>query len=151
MGLVKFYLPLVLELLEEKPKAVYLLKENFTAAIWNDEGEAAVICTIPKGFYTDLASVPRVPFAYMLFGGIGQKAAVLHDGLYSRWHEIKTLAIPDNTAVELTREDCDEIFREALKACGVGIVKRNLMYRAVRLFGGSYFKKDKPDYVVPNQ
>ena len=42
---------------------------------------------VPKGFKTDLASVPRwLIFAYSLFGNLGNAAAVLHDFLYSLPH-----------------------------------------------------------------
>lgn len=38
--------------------------------------------TVPKDFYTDLASVPRVPIAYMFYGGRSHREAVIHDYLY---------------------------------------------------------------------
>ena len=37
---------------------------------------------IPEGFETDLASVPRVPIIYMMWGGRAHREAVLHDYLY---------------------------------------------------------------------
>ena len=38
--------------------------------------------SIPKGFVTDLASVPRVPIFYMLFGDRAHHEAVVHDWLF---------------------------------------------------------------------
>ena len=38
--------------------------------------------SIPKGFVSDLASVPRVPVAYEMFGGRGNGPAVIHDWNY---------------------------------------------------------------------
>lgn len=38
--------------------------------------------TIPMGFETDLASVPRVPFVYSLWGGRAHREAVVHDYLF---------------------------------------------------------------------
>jgi hypothetical protein len=38
--------------------------------------------TIPVDFITDLASVPRVPFAFMVTGSRAPQAAVPHDWLY---------------------------------------------------------------------
>ena len=37
---------------------------------------------VPKGFITDLASVPRIPIAYQAWGGRCHREAVLHDFLY---------------------------------------------------------------------
>ena len=45
------------------------------------------VFVVPSGFITDFASVPRIPFAYMVTGGKAQAAAVIHDWLYST-HEV---------------------------------------------------------------
>ena len=37
---------------------------------------------VPEGFETDLASVPRIPFVYMLWGGKAHREGVLHDYLF---------------------------------------------------------------------
>lgn len=37
---------------------------------------------VPKGFVTDLASVPRIPIAYQAWGGRCHREAVIHDFLY---------------------------------------------------------------------
>ena len=36
-----------------------------------------------KGFRTNLASVPRIPIAYFLFGGLSERPAATHDWLYT--------------------------------------------------------------------
>ena len=42
--------------------------------------------TVPTGFLTDFASVPRMPFVFLLFGDVAHEAAVIHDYLYkARW------------------------------------------------------------------
>lgn len=61
------------------------------------------VVVVPAGFETDLASVPRLPFAYLLFGGVGDPAAVVHDYAYSGRERI-------------TRAQADALFREALAA-----------------------------------
>src|SRR3990167_2187081 len=65
--------------------------------------------TVPKGFITDLASVP--PPASMLIpkSGLYNQAAVLHDYLYS----VQTR----------TRLASDRIFLEAMKVLGVNLFK----------------------------
>lgn len=87
---------------------------------------------VDNGFVTDFCSVPRMPFTYLLMGGIGNRAGVLHDWLYS---------IECREAIE--REEADAILKEALAVCGVSWGKRFLMHAAVRMFGAAYWKKSK--------
>lgn len=81
------------------------------------------LVTVPAGFLTDYASVPRLPFAYAILGGKGKKAAVVHDWLYK------------SQSVE--RAVADSVFREALAASGYGAVVRAMFYAGVRV-GGWY-------------
>lgn len=83
--------------------------------------------TVPAGFVTDFASVPRVPVAYLLYANRGRKAAVVHDYLYRRGE-------PD-------RETCDAVFREALAADGEGFFVSWAMWSGVRLFGWKFYAK----------
>lgn len=80
---------------------------------------------VPEGFVTDFASVPRLPFAYLLFGNVAREAAVVHDWLYH--------------SGACSRELADEVFAEASKACGVSAWRRGPMWLGVRLFGGSRY------------
>ncbi len=84
---------------------------------------------VPAGFLTDGATVPR-PFWWLVppFGEHGQ-AAVLHDILC----ETATM-FENEIPYSVSRKEADKIFREALKASGVGWFKRNLMYAAVRVW-----------------
>ena len=84
------------------------------------------VITVPAGVETDLASVPRLPFTFWLFGGIGDKAAVVHDALYGGKYGV-------------TRKQADDVFSEAMKVCGVGALRRGMMYAAVRTFGGAHY------------
>ncbi len=83
--------------------------------------------TVPTGFTTDFASVPRLPLAYLLFGGdVGDNAAaVVHDWLYSQG--------------KVPRATCDAVFREAMQAEGVAGWRCWPMWFGVRLFGGSHY------------
>lgn len=83
------------------------------------------VFVIPEGFLTDFASVPRIPFAYMLFAGKAKKAAVIHDWLY--------------TTKPCTRKEADDIFLCAMESLGIGWFVRQAMYRGVRLGGQSYW------------
>ena len=63
---------------------------------------------VPAGFETDYASVPRLPFVYLLFGGVGDEEAVLHDYLYTPPHRIH-----NGCGREVTRHEADRMFRGA--------------------------------------
>jgi hypothetical protein len=80
---------------------------------------------IPEGFETDLASVPRVPIAFLVAGAKGNHAAVIHDWLYSQHYN---------------REWADSVFYNALRHDGVGFFTSRIMFAAVRMFGGSYYR-----------
>lgn len=94
----------------------------FKSAILGDQ-----LITVPTGFISDYASVPRVPVAFEVFGGdIGDDAAaVVHDYLYS------TGLVP--------RETADAVFREALKACGLSAWRAWAMWIGVRFGGESHY------------
>jgi hypothetical protein len=78
--------------------------------------------SVPAGFITDFASVPRLPMVYTLFGDTAHEAAVVHDYLYS------VEAFP--------RASADSIFLSAMKATSVAAWRRYPMFLAVRIFGG---------------
>lgn len=81
--------------------------------------------TVPEGFVTDFASVPRVPVVYLVMADIGQPAAVIHDYLY-RFRPC-------------SRKIADAVLEEALKVLGVSWWRRKAMWLAVRAFGwGAY-------------
>lgn len=79
------------------------------------------VISIPVGFVTDFASVPRIPIAYLLAGGTAHEAAVVHDYLYQ-------------TQVT-TRLIADRVLLEAMDATGIPLWRQLGMYYAVRAFG----------------
>jgi hypothetical protein len=99
----------------------WILMQPFVVTIDND------LITVPENFTTDLASVPRVPVAYMLVGGRGTYAAVIHDYLYATG--------------QYSRAFADEVFLNALKKDGVGFFLRRMMYVGVRVGGVGRFNK----------
>jgi hypothetical protein len=82
---------------------------------------------VPAGFTTDGASVPRLPLAFLLFGGRARKAATLHDYAYSR---------------QRTRAWADAVFLAAMKNEESRFV-RGVMYLGVRLGGWTRYLKEK--------
>lgn len=85
----------------------------------------ADLVTVPTGFVTDYDSVPRAPFTYLLFGGLSDEAAVIHDYLYEKG--------------VVSRRKADDVYAEALAVCGVPAWRRGPIWAAVRLFGASRY------------
>lgn len=77
---------------------------------------------VPEGFETDFASVPRILVWLIPRYGKWTKAAILHDWL---WRE----AIPKRL---VSPPDADGLFRRVLRELDVPIIKRWMMWAAVR-------------------
>jgi hypothetical protein len=84
---------------------------------------------VPTGFETDLASVPRIPVAYMAAAGVGHRAAVLHDWLCR--------------TAPISRKEADGVLYEALKVTGVSWWRRWMFYTGVRV--GAFFGVGAPE------
>tara|TARA_B100001750_G_C14984461_1_gene339378 strand:- start:96 stop:500 length:405 start_codon:yes stop_codon:yes gene_type:complete len=88
---------------------------------------------VPIGFVSNFASVPQCLQGIIQPFGDHEKAAVVHDYLYST-----------ECTIFMTRKKADVIFLHMMKELGVSYVKRTFMYRAVRLFGKSFWRHNKP-------
>lgn len=84
--------------------------------------------TVPSGFLTDFASVPRLPVTFLLAGDCGHAAAVIHDFLY--------------TTHQVSRATADAVFREALRAGGEPGWRAWLMWAGVRIGGSRPYEAD---------
>ena len=82
--------------------------------------------TVPAGFESDGASVPKLFWSAFPPFDTYLPAAVVHDILCVQGHNDKCLY----TSIEAA-----DIFYEAMRVCGVGITKARMMYYAVRYFG----------------
>lgn len=100
-------------------------KWRLTAPLIYQSDVADTVFIVPQGFVTDLASVPRVPIAYMLTGGTSNEASVVHDFLYSTHEVLRAIA--------------DAVLKEASAVTGVPGWRRWIMWAAVRCFGGSHW------------
>ena len=78
--------------------------------------------TIPAGFITDFASIPRIARWLLPQTGHSARAALLHDWLLERG---ETLAI---------RRSATRVFNDELKKAGSGVVRRWIMVAAVAVF-----------------
>lgn len=84
--------------------------------------------TVPCGFATDLASVPRLPLVYWSVGARATVAAVVHDFLYqTHWAG----------DVKLERSRCDAVFYEAMVVANdpAREWQRTAMWAGVRVGG----------------
>lgn len=77
---------------------------------------------VPKGFVTDLASIPRALWAILPPWERYGPAAVVHDWLY--WDQA------------IDRDMADAVLREAMEVLGVAAAERGAIYRGVRVGGG---------------
>lgn len=124
-----FTKPLIVEVFDNGRK--FKVVEPFTYYRENNEKE---VLTVPAGFETDFASIPRIFWnIYPPTGGGTRrtsygKCAVLHDAAYQfGWY---------------SRKECDKLFLEAMEAIGVGKFTRYLFYYCVRLFAKNHYMKD---------
>jgi hypothetical protein len=78
--------------------------------------------TVPVGFMTDFASVPRLFWRLAPPWGLYSRAAVVHDWLYQ--------------SGAFDKETTDLIFKALMVRYGVPAWKAQLMYAAVKWFGG---------------
>jgi hypothetical protein len=86
-------------------------------------GETNHVIVVPAGFVTDFASTPRAFWAVLPPFGNHQLAAIVHDFLY--WDQ------------GCTREQADDLLRVAMAESRVDPGKRDVIWQAVRTFGGT--------------
>lgn len=103
-------------------------KWRLTQPLIYDSDVAKRVIVVPVGFVTDLASVPRVPIAYMLAGGTSNEASVVHDFLY--------------TSHIVDRETADAVLKEASAVTGVPAWRRWIMWAGVRIGGASHWNPE---------
>lgn len=84
--------------------------------------------TVPKGFVTDFASIPREFWSLLRPDGEYAHAAIVHDYLY--WQQ------------GTSREYADSVFLAAMEDLKVQPTTRTLLYKAVRGFGASAWEEN---------
>lgn len=94
----------------------------------NPGQDAYKAVTVPTGFVTDFASIPRIFWSALRPDGEYAYAAVVHDYLY--WTQTRS------------REEADLILNMAMEDFEVGAVTAKLIYGAVRLGGKSAWKSN---------
>lgn len=121
----EFLTPLRVEKLHERSRQGRALWKVLTPLIYQSDHLKRVV-TVPSGFTTDFATVPRfLPLSWWLAGDTAHGAATVHDYLYVN-HATEHVAKPD--------ADC--VFYEAMGLNGEPGWRRWLMWKAVSFFGG---------------
>lgn len=88
------------------------------------------VYTIPNGFKTDLASIPRIAWQVMTPAHSSLiRPAIVHDWFYRK-------------TCDFNRKDTDLIFYHMLRNDGVGLFRASIMYYAVRLWGWNFYNED---------
>lgn len=109
---------LVLVYLEDEE---WLVKHPYTCS-W--DGGAI---TVPKGFSTDLSSIPRIFRSIIPVVGEQNGPSVIHDYCYvTKWR---------------SRKESDRLFYEGCKAAGVHWLRRQILFSAIRLGGWAVWNK----------
>lgn len=101
---------------------IYFLREKIS---WtpNAGQESLPPVTVPVGFVTDFASIPRIFWSALPPDGTYTYAAIIHDYLY--WIQ------PPN----VTREQADQIFKRVMEDFDIDTVTTTAIYSAVRAGG----------------
>lgn len=125
--MAKFLTPLELEFIDGM---MWRVTAEFDYHLGASNGIERV--SVPAGFLTDFASVPRGLWNLLPPIGLYGKAAVVHDWLYQNsWLE----SGPLGWARPVTRAEADSILLEGMKILGVGWWIRHLIYAGVRIGG----------------
>jgi hypothetical protein len=96
------------------------------------------IITVPPGYITDGASIPRYLWVFLPSWGKYSRAAVVHDFLCT----LLDRGVPHPQAP--TRRDADVVFYEAMGVCKVSLPVRLILWAGVRL--GAILPGHPPNY-----
>ena len=102
--------------------------------------------TVPKGYITDLASVPRICWSFIAPFDVA-RAAVIHDIMYEKINgAFKKGIIESKKEREIYRKIADKMFLEGMEAAEppVSKVKIKSAYWAVRMFGRWAINSSEP-------
>lgn len=104
------------------------------------DNEGYLEITIPKGFETDFASIPRIFWSIIAPIGKHTLPSVLHDYLYEYGYSLN-----------ITRKKADKMFYDAMIESKVARITANILWLCVRVFGyKNYNKGSKNDIGVGN-
>jgi Protein of unknown function (DUF1353) len=97
--------------------------------VWTAASRQRSPLTVPMGFVTDFASVPRLFWSLLPPIGRYGYAALFHDFVY--WEQTTT------------RRDADLVFRTTMIELGVSKLVTFVLYESVRLFGSFAWRSNR--------
>ena len=91
---------------------------------------------VKKGFVTDLASVPRMCWAFVAPWDVA-RAAIIHDLLYKRIRQYRSAGGDDKKVISAAKKAADDVFHMAMKDAEPSVAnwKITAAYYSVRMFG----------------
>ena len=92
--------------------------------------------TVKKDFVTDLASVPRMCWAFIAPWDVA-RAAIIHDLLYKRIRQYRGAGGKDKKIITEAKKASDDVFHMAMKDANPSVAKWKIAaaYYSVRMFG----------------
>lgn len=123
-------------------RSLWALRDDLT---YQTGGDATELVTVPAGFVTDLASVPRVVWSFYPPDGPWVKAAIIHDFLYDTegsgvWYKRQGIS----RGRSYSRAESDAILKEGMADRGIGRWEQLVIWAAVRIGGkGGWGKTDR--------
>ena len=125
----------VLKVAPLRDEGLWVLLEEFPYEVKPGE-----VIKVPAGVITDFASIPKLLHWGRGPWGLHGPASVIHDWLYQ--------SHSDETIHKYTRDQCDDIFLQALEDLGVKEHERNQMYSAVHELGEEAWNKHVSRYEI---
>lgn len=117
--------------MKEGSDSIYILNKPLVYySSWLKKKGIDPIIRAEAEFNTDLASVPRVPIIYAMWGGRCHREAVIHDLLFRK-----------DSKPNVSFSAANWIFLEAMKCRGKPFYIRHPMYSGVMLGSHSYYHK----------
>jgi hypothetical protein len=107
---------------------MYFLTQSIKWEPTGNADQTLPTVTVPQGFVTDFASIPREFYSFLRPDGDYAFAAVVHDFLY--W---------DQTS---SREAADDTLKAAMTDFDIPSLTKEVIYKAVRLGGGPAWRED---------
>ena len=91
---------------------------------------------VGEGFETDLASVPRICWAFIAPWDVA-RAAIIHDLLYKRIRQYRGAGGNDKKVISEAKKAADDVFHMAMKDAAPSIANWKIAsaYHSVRMFG----------------
>ena len=92
--------------------------------------------TVKKDFITDLASVPRICWAFIAPWDVA-RAAIIHDLLYKKIRAYRAEGGDDKDVISKAKKASDDVFHMAMKDAEPSVARWKIAaaYNAVRMFG----------------